>query len=180
LAERKKLLGTIEVQAHLCAGCRLCEAACSLTKEGAVYPAASRIHISQHFPGPIEVPSVCYRCGDYPCVDSCPPKVKAMSVEPETGIIKVNPETCLGIKCGSRNCAGNCRQKTAITFHPEKNYALVCDLCDGDPACAKVCPTGAIRYIPGSSYDGKHNALPPHEVAREISLRLFGGQQAVK
>jgi len=180
LAEIKKLVGTLEVEVDLCAGCRLCEIACSLNKEGTVFPAASRIRVFQFHPGLIEVPSVCYRCGDYPCVASCPPKVKAMTVDPETGIIKVDPEKCLGIKCGIRNCAGNCRQKTAITFHPEKNYAMVCDLCGGDPSCVKVCPVQAIRYIPGSTHDGMHNAQPPEVIAREFAVGLFGGQDVIK
>ena len=179
MAGKSKLLGTVEVEADLCAGCRICEIACSLAKEGAVYPEASRIRIYQYYPGPLDIPSICYRCSDYPCVKSCPPKIQAMTVDSETGIIKVDPETCLGVKCGRRNCAGHCRQETAITFHPEKNYALVCDLCGGDPACVKACPMGAIRFIPGSSHDGLHNALPPHEIARELAVGLFGGMEAL-
>ena len=31
---------------------------------------------------------------------------------------------------------------------PVTGRVLKCDLCDGDPICVKVCPTGALNYEP--------------------------------
>ena len=33
-----------------------------------------------------------------------------------------------------------------VMLHPETGLPLICDLCDGDPACVKRCATGAIIY----------------------------------
>jgi ferredoxin len=40
-------------------------------------------------------------------------------------------------------CADKC-PGSAVTFHPTTKAPLICDLCDGDPACTKVCPKGTI------------------------------------
>ena len=32
------------------------------------------------------------------------------------------------------------------SLHPETGLPLICDLCNGDPACVKRCATGAIVY----------------------------------
>jgi Fe-S-cluster-containing dehydrogenase component len=31
-------------------------------------------------------------------------------------------------------------------YNPDTHKAFKCDLCGGDPACVKVCPTDAIEY----------------------------------
>jgi hypothetical protein len=43
---------------------------------------------------------------------------------------------------------------------------LICDLCDGDPACTKVCPKGALR-----NGGFKHGPAMPDQIA--------GGLQAM-
>jgi Fe-S-cluster-containing hydrogenase component 2 len=34
-----------------------------------------------------------------------------------------------------------------INYNQDTGKVQKCDLCAGDPACAKACPTGAITYI---------------------------------
>jgi Fe-S-cluster-containing hydrogenase component 2 len=38
-----------------------------------------------------------------------------------------------------------------IFFDPPSGVAAKCDLCAGDPACAKACPTGAIEAASGDT-----------------------------
>ena len=33
-----------------------------------------------------------------------------------------------------------------IHIHPVSNKAFKCDLCGGNPACARFCPSGTLRY----------------------------------
>jgi len=164
---------TLEVRPELCIGCRACEIACAIRHEGGVWPAAARIRVYQFPPGPLDIPVFCCQCCDYPCVAACPPRVKALSVDPRTGVVLVDQEKCLGKKCG--RCAQACRQQSAIFYHPLTGKAMICNLCGVEPACVKVCPTGTLAFVPASSFDGKHSAFTPvTELAGDLSLKLFG------
>jgi Fe-S-cluster-containing hydrogenase component 2 len=35
----------------------------------------------------------------------------------------------------------------AVRFHPMIQRVIRCDLCDGDPACIKVCEPKAIQFV---------------------------------
>ena len=164
--------GTIELRPYLCTGCRNCEVACSIAKENKILPAASRIKVLDIEPGPVDIPVLCHRCVDHPCVDACPPKVQALQYDEENNRVLVNPDKCLGVKCGQ--CSLKCRHQSAIYFHPETRKAIVCDQCDGDPACVRVCPTGAINYVVGTTMDGRYYAINPEELAKLVCLKVFG------
>jgi ferredoxin len=45
-----------------------------------------------------------------------------------------------------------------VVLHPETGLPLICDLCDGDPACVKRCPTGAISYGDAAADPNQHPA----------------------
>ena len=160
----------LEIDYSLCTGCRLCEIACSLKKEGTIFPEVSRIRIHQFHQGLVEIPAVCAVCSDCPSHAACPPKTQAISRDSGTMALKVDETKCLGMKCG--RCAKACRLQSAISFHPQSGKALVCDVCDGDPECVKVCPTGALKYHGGSTTDGRHVALPIEVMARLVGGRL--------
>ena len=70
----------------------------------------------------------------------CP--VDAVKREESTGLSVPDRELCLG--CGG--CVSICPLLGAGFDNLEKK-ALRCDLCQGDPACEKYCPAGAIRYV---------------------------------
>ena len=42
-----------------------------------------------------------------------------------------------------------------IQLHPESSIPLLCDLCGGEPDCAKKCPTGALVAVEGRDHAGK-------------------------
>jgi len=164
--------GYIEVNYNVCTGCRLCEIACSVAKEGAVNPETSRIKVYQFWPGPIDIPAVCRNCSDHPCVAACPSKVRALSIKEETGAIEVDTEKCLGIKCSL--CAKACPHELAISFHPQTKKAMICDICTGAPECVKVCAPGCLTFLSGSAFDGKHYAVfPPKVIAESITSQFY-------
>ena len=55
----------------------------------------------------------------------------------------MNRETCIGC----RSCVFAC-PFGAMFFHDEDHVPIKCDLCDGSPECAEICPSEALRYEP--------------------------------
>jgi Fe-S-cluster-containing dehydrogenase component len=125
------------VQREHCTGCRACEYACSQFHEnGAVRPAAARIHIKR-FGGVVDVPVICWHCDDSPCVKACPTTPQAIVKDKETNVIKfIDDKTCLGAKCNK--CIEACPSQF-LRRHPDTGWPMFCDLCDGDPQCVKAC-----------------------------------------
>ncbi|WP_054938189.1 4Fe-4S dicluster domain-containing protein [Moorella stamsii] len=168
------LPGTLEVRYDLCTGCRACQVACAIQNEGLLWLEAARIRVLQVGPGPLDVPVYCHQCSDHPCVAACPPKVKALSCDPGSGVVKVDPALCLrsrGAKC--RRCYQAC-PAGAINFHPATGLPLFCHLCDGHPACVTACGPGALSYISGSSFDSKVYARRPETMVDDLTLKIYG------
>lgn len=146
-----------------CTGCKRCEIACSQAHEGKNWPAASRIRVQQ-FPPCTEFPVACYQCGDdAECMQAC--EMNALSLNPDNSTIEVDTSKCLrtseGMDCLA--CSEACPGST-IRYHPVTRQPLFCDLCGGDPACAKACPSHAIVVR------GTHiAAASPEEIAQTIS-----------
>lgn len=155
-----------------CTGCRLCEIACSLKHEGRIWPEASRVRVFMLVPG-AEVPHLCAQCYNYPCVAACP--VEALSVHEETGAVIVNNEQCNA--CGL--CIDACPGKVPH-LHPDRKRVVICDLCGGDPECAKICEKA--RYF--ALFRGTRNprqeihlalyAKNPEEITANLVINLYG------
>jgi Fe-S-cluster-containing dehydrogenase component len=62
----------------------------------------------------------------------------------------VDIEKCVG--CGL--CVEAC-VSGVIQLHPDQDFPLLCNLCGGDPECAKKCPTGALVAVEGRDHAGK-------------------------
>lgn len=126
------------IRPSVCTGCRTCELACSLTHQENGKPGKSRIYplivgIDRF------VPVVCLQCDDPACVKSCP--VYALTLNEKTGYIELNYEKCIQCKACVAACPFGC------SLHDEVQDKIVkCDLCDGNPACARFCPTKALEY----------------------------------
>ena len=154
-----------------CSGCRRCEIVCSLHHEGKIWPEASRIRIFMLFPG-VEVPHLCVQCHDYPCVSACP--VEALSVDDETGAVKVDRDKCTG--CGI--CIDKCPGRIPF-LHPGDGKVVICDLCDGDPECVKVCREAGFNALMvvrerRNRMSRKIFAQPPEEIARDLAVNIYG------
>lgn len=123
-----------------CTGCRLCELVCSVMHEGVSNPARSRIKIMKWESEGLYVPVTCQQCEDAPCMNVCP--VKAIYRDEETGAVMVDDFKCIG-----------CRSCVAVCPFGAMNYSIIdkkvfkCDLCGGDPQCARFCDVNAIQYV---------------------------------
>lgn len=152
-----------------CSGCRRCEVACSLRHEGVIWPEASRVRVFMLVPG-VEIPHLCSQCHDSPCVDSCP--VDALSVDGATLAVLVDEDACNA--CGQ--CIEACPGKIPH-LHPRDGHVLICDLCDGDPQCARVCTDAgfdALRAIrEATSVSRKLFARTPEELTEDLAINLY-------
>ncbi len=123
-----------------CTGCMQCSLACSLIKEDLFDPARGRIKVLKREDIALGISLLCEQCDTYPCIDACPDG--ALSRDEETGIISVDAEICT--QCGA--CVDACPYH-GIRLHPETDTPIICDLCGGDPYCAKHCVPGAIVWV---------------------------------
>ena len=125
-----------------CKGCRLCETACAIHHGGRSDPKKSSVRIIK-IEGEAEVisiPAKCMRCEQPPCETICP--AGAISTHPTTGARLIDAEKCIG--CNA--CVFICPFGAIVVDHSTR-IAFVCDLCDGDPLCAKFCPWDALEYV---------------------------------
>jgi len=120
-----------------CLGCQICEFACSADKGKSCDPLSSCIRVVNLEPQ-ASMAIACVLCEKAPCVASCPTKAL---LKTERGTIEVEEEKCNGCKW----CIAACKFG-AITLDPSKNAVSICDLCDDDPKCVKLCPFEAIFY----------------------------------
>ncbi len=139
-----------------CTGCKSCEAACKQTN--ALGPNTYRNRVMWFdeqamldgglAPARLDFLTVtCQQCERPACLRACPVYPKAISKDPDTGVVAIDENRCTG--CGE--CALACPYG-AIGYNAEQHHAVKCDLCadrrarDLGPACALVCPTRAISY----------------------------------
>ena len=84
----------------------------------------------------------------------------------------MNAETCTA--CGK--CIEACPGRIPH-MHPTENHVLICDLCNGDPQCVKVCQEGlwnVLRVVPREKYAYKLYARKPEEIARDLTVKIYG------
>ena len=126
----------VDCNPQKCNGCVVCEYACSLEKEKTFNPVKSRIR-AVRLDSLSNMAMTCRTCEEAPCIAACPKD--ALSQSTEDGTITVNEEKCNG--CGW--CIQACKYG-AITLHPDSLKAIVCDTCNGEPACVQWCPESAL------------------------------------
>ena len=124
---------------EVCSGCRACEVACVARHDGRFGTATARIKVTKIEPMGLDVPNVCRLCQRPACVAACP--TEALYRDEVLGVVRLKAEDCIG--CSA--CVDEC-PFGMVMLHPETDLPLICDLCDGDPACVKRCATDAIIY----------------------------------
>lgn len=120
-----------------CSGCRICEIACSLYHERLVNLQKARIRVVSTRYG-MDSPTVCHQCAIPQCVKAC--AVDAFILDRKLGVFTVQEDKCTG--CGL--CVDAC-PFGAIFIYPQTSKALKCDLCGGEPWCARYCPPGILK-----------------------------------
>jgi len=139
------------VNPDLCIGCRMCEAVCSLVHYGAVGISHARLKVVRYDQAAFFNPVVCMQCEMPYCASACPSR--AISKNPETGVVKVSKTKCTGCKMCLTACPFG-----AMGFID--NVATKCDHCGGKPTCVEFCRAGALRYgDPNEISDAKRFAL---------------------
>jgi len=134
------MLKSLLIDPEKCTSCLQCEMACSLEHEGVFNPAKSRIKIFEFEHGARAIPYTCTQCAEAWCMHACP--VEAITKSPATGAMEVSDAICVGCKV----CTIACPFGT-VNYNHDTGKVIKCDLCGGDPECAKACPTDAITYV---------------------------------
>jgi class I fructose-bisphosphate aldolase len=136
----------LKAAASKCTGCQLCVTACvGAHDSGAFSTHLARLHIDPVRLGQHKV-MFCTLCKK--CLDVCP--TGALKWHDTTGAVELIVEKCTACDKCVEICPTKVieRSDTAVRFNGTELpwYPIVCDLCGGDPACARICPTEAI-YI---------------------------------
>ena len=141
------MLKSLQIEPEKCTGCLQCEMACSYEATGLFNPAKSRIKVFTFHEEGRFVPYTCTQCEEAWCMHACP--VEAIVVNEATGAKEILEDICVGCKV----CTVACPFGTG-NYDYENRVVIKCDLCGGDPQCAKACPTDAITYV-----DADHTGL---------------------
>jgi Fe-S-cluster-containing dehydrogenase component len=180
-------LRALRVDHDACIGCFHCEDVCrevnhldEPTDSGSSGPTdRSLIHLLSFMPGPFHVVWACLGCPDVPCVRACDYYAspldhrKALHIHPETGAISLERDWCAGCERCIEACS---RDGGNVLRWDDREYVTgACHLCEGDPACAQVCPVNAITMI---TVDRTSDLTlrSPEAVAREGIARRLGRQ----
>jgi len=130
------MLKTMVLTPEKCLGCRTCELACAFNRAGEFNPQRAAVSVIPYEKAMICVPIMCNQCEDASCARICP--VKAIDRD-ENGAMIISEKKCIGCKmCISACPLGNMALDSEGVFK--------CNLCGGDPLCAKLCPSGAIEF----------------------------------
>ncbi len=94
--------------------------------------------------------------------------------------ISVDREKCTSCGMCIRACPGN-----VPLIHPGDNKATICNLCNGDPECVKVCSEAGYNALmlvsEGQSVNRRLFSRHPIEVAKDLAVLFFGekGEEVV-
>ena len=152
-------MDTLTIDAEKCTACMACELACSFAHEGAFVPTLSRIRVVRFMGAGLNVPIVCVNCARPACVEVCP--TGAAHIDRSVPVVRVNEEECIG--CGE--CIKAC-PFGAADFAEDEGVALMCDLCDGHPACVEHCIYGALTFEPAQSLAQRKRRLTAEAYAQ--------------
>lgn len=154
-----------------CTGCELCTLHCSFKKTETFNRARARVNVIRWEEQGITIPSMCAHCAEPPCVHVCP--VNALSKDEETGAVNLDTTICIGCKRCMMVCPFG-----APSVDPYTGEVFKCDLCNGDPVCAQVCPTGAIQYLKADRVGLSKKRRGMEKVAETMKFALkVGGEE---
>jgi Fe-S-cluster-containing dehydrogenase component len=121
----------------ICLGCGTCVSVCSIYKEGVVDDGLARVRLNRHIFQIEYTVDFCQQCHHAECYYACPEN--AISINSKTGARVIDESACTGCKMCIEVCPFD-----MMFFCRDRNVAIKCDFCDGEPQCVKFCPTGAL------------------------------------
>ncbi|MCY2974492.1 MAG: cyclic nucleotide-binding domain-containing protein [Planctomycetota bacterium] len=152
------------IDTERCTRCDDCVRACARVHEG-------NPRFTRNGPqfGPFQFAHACMHCADPVCMIGCP--TGAIARDSDTGIISINPDTCIGCSVCSESCPYE--NIVMVQIHDQRGRALVdkqsklpilqatkCDLCHSlptGPACQAACPHEALVRIDASNLKALQN-----------------------
>lgn len=153
----------LSVDFHKCTGCRLCELVCPVMHDGISNPTRSRIKIIKWEAEGQYFPMICQQCENAPCKNACP--MGAISRDKDFGHMSVDYDLCIGC----RTCVGVC-PFGAMNYNVTDQKVFKCDLCGGDPQCARFCEEQAVAFVEADDLSQAKK--------REAATRLLNAQKS--
>ena len=153
-----------------CTGCRTCESFCSFRWEKAVAPSGSAITVVKWEDEGVHLPVVCGQCDRAACLEVC--NTGAISINAETGAVAVDTARCVGCKMCVTACASG-----GVAYIAREGTARKCDLCDGDPLCARICPHDAIEAVRDELVPAKKRRAAASRYYRFMKTAADGGER---
>jgi Fe-S-cluster-containing dehydrogenase component len=135
-----KRLATLLFHPERCTGCGLCRSVCGGRESGRAAPEAARI---LNVPNPVTGGSFavfCQHCLEPRCLEACP---QGAVFRGNMGRVAIDASRC--VNCGI--CQEACTE--AAPLRGPAGDIRKCDLCGGDPACARACPQQALEFTGG-------------------------------
>ncbi len=169
--------------ANRCTGCNACQLACTLENELDFTVSWRKVFSfnPDHLPDqPVfHLSLACNHCVDPDCLRYCP--TQAYQKDPETGLVLLNSEHCIGC----RYCSWVCPYDAPV-YDRQSGLMTKCTFCDHrqkegrEPACVVLCPTEALRSGRLDPYEmpPRSNGFPASKMGPAIRITPFRrGQQ---
>lgn len=165
-----------------CVGCQACQIACSIENDLG-YDFSWR-EINTYNPEQINylphyhLSLACNHCRDPICLYQCP--AKAITKDPENGIVIIEENKCIGCKFCSWVCPYD-----APKYNLSSNVMTKCTLCNHrieenlEPACVSICPTDALNITSGDEFKNviEVAGFPKSEIKPSIQIELLNPNQ---
>ncbi len=140
----QRAAGYIKRDLETCAGCRVCEAVCSLSHDGVVSPSLARTGITDYLKEGRRIEGyACKQCDTPECLLNCP--LEAIYIDRKTGARVIDPGKCKGCKLCIKSCP--MYPNSPIMYDADRKICIKCDLCSGEPLCVKFCPEACLAFV---------------------------------
>lgn len=144
-----------------CLACGNCLLACSYKNTGEFNSSASNIRVNFFGQEKACITWTCRQCDEAECLKNCP--AGAIRRNQQTGAVEIDPEVCAGCKLCLLSCPFG-----SIRFDKNTQICRKCDLCGGDPACVKVCISGALQFVDSTKIPYQRRELFSHVRCRKL------------